>query len=160
MRAQHYHWCNPCRLVLVEIIQLVFWCTKQGLLKRISLNLESLLCWCSLWYGHEDSFFFALSAAVCCGANFIILIQTERCLNDKKLKLMFAPRMSRQHTAERERRGRLAEKSRQPGPSSSRVVRVRVRYLQPVCEDRSMGCPINSAVCICATAPPAASRRA
>lgn len=42
-----------------------------------------------------------------------------------------------------------AEGSRQKGPSSLHAIRARARYLQPVCKDPSMGCSINSAVCVC-----------
>lgn len=46
------------------------------------------------------------------------------------------------------------EVEKQADPSSLCVVRVRVRYLQPVCEDPSMRCSINSAVCMCVTVHP------
>lgn len=49
---------------------------------------------------------------------------------------------------------RIEEESRQAGPSSLHAVRVRVQYLKPVCKDRSMGCSINSAVCVYATVHP------
>lgn len=51
-------------------------------------------------------------------------------------------------------RGRLEEKRRQPAPISSHALRAKVRFLQPVCEDRSVGRSINAAVCICATVHP------
>lgn len=80
--------------------------------------------------------------------------------HDKKTELVFAAGHRYSHgniTAERDwlkSRGRREEKRKRAGPSSLHVVRVGVQYLQPVWENHSMGCSINSAVCVCATAHP------